>query len=348
MIESQKTIRLIKKKVRDKEKEFQELKIGIENLEKALLLSANKFLNYPQAISHLIVNFSAIISLRFEQSEQEIEFRRGRLINNLRNVCMFLMTTKNILNANKALILKEFCPDIKMDQSELTYYLKPLGDETHNRGQSAVEVHLLNQRGLLLRKIVYKPRNAETEIAILELFKHLNLKKAPSEAELPVFKIVNLGNAGSIWEYIVRADGGGHLQNDAIVELEAMKRTPLYEQAKNNFDRLESVCQAIGVTDLHPENVILRNRIEWVPIVFEVIKVGHVTGLYGKNRTPELKPLKSEEWVLINQFKEHQKGRLFRAVPIATARLEILALLHGVVKKLLYYSIASWVRSMNH
>ena len=234
---------------------------------------------------------------------------------------MFLITTKNILNANKALILKEFCPDIKIDPSEITYYLKPLGEETHNRGQSAVEVHILNQNGTLLRKIVYKPRDAETEVAILELFKHLNIIKEPSEAVLPIFKIINLGNTGSLWEYIVRADGGGHLQNDAIVELEAMKNMPLYGPAKNNFDRLESVCQAIGITDLHPENVILRNHAEWVPIDFEVIKIGHVTGLYGKNKSPEPKFLKSEEWVLINQFKERQKGRLFRAVPIATARL---------------------------
>ncbi|HSX12936.1 MAG TPA: DUF4135 domain-containing protein, partial [Chlamydiales bacterium] len=307
-----------KNKIKEKEKELYEATKSIKNLEKDLLIDVNNFLGHPESISHLTVKFSAIISLRFDDFDKEIEFRRVRLINHLRNVSMFLSNTIKVLSLNKALIVKEFCENIELDPSDLTFYLKPLGEETHNRGQSAVEVSLFDRNEKLLRKIIYKPRNAETEVAILELFKNLNLKKEESVANLPLFKIINLGNEGSFWEFITRADGGGHLQDDAIVELEAMRDTEFYNQAKSNFVRLESVCQAIGITDLHPENIILRNHTEWVPIDMEVIKYGHVTGLYGKNTDPEPLPFSTEEQCLITQFKNEQIDRLFRVVPITT------------------------------
>ncbi len=95
----------------------------------------------------------------------------------------------------------------------------------------------------------------------------------------------------------------------------------LIKQGATSLMYLNTICRAIGVTDLHHENdLLITEGMRWVPIDMEVIKPGHATGLFGYHPERQMK-LSEDERQLLLRFNLQQSTRLFRNVPIPTVVL---------------------------
>ncbi|MBS4169114.1 hypothetical protein PARA125_001767 [Parachlamydia sp. AcF125] len=151
------------------------------------------------------------------------------------------------------------------------FHLKILGGDDHNHGKSPILVTFtsLQDKSTLL-EVVYKPRNAHTDKAILELFAAINAlpEESKSGPALPFYKIehINDGKA-SIWEYI-KGDG---LIMGASTTVKYMLPGEKRDNAEKNLLRLEQVCSRAGITNLHMENVLLTSHGELIPIDLEVV-----------------------------------------------------------------------------
>ncbi|MBI3211319.1 MAG: DUF4135 domain-containing protein, partial [Simkania negevensis] len=75
------------------------------------------------------------------------------------------------------------------------------GADSHNGGKFPLFVEVFDaETGARLGRAVYKPRSAESDIAVMELFRELN--QIPGQPTLPVLKIISLPNGDTLWEFI--------------------------------------------------------------------------------------------------------------------------------------------------
>jgi len=174
--------------------------------------------------------------------------------------------------------------------------------------------------------LFYKPRDAEIDAAVIDLFReinHLPQDEQHTRPPLPEYKIMNCvshdGSPASIWEYI---EGD---YPDCNIDDYVKKIPPENEKVKNCVKHLESVCRALGVSDLHRENIVVRStaptptsfKHEIVPIDLENLQFGASTGMFSLRFQPP--PLSDQEHALINQCREKLKDVLVRYVPLGTS-----------------------------
>ena len=185
------------------------------------------------------------------------------------------------------------------------------------------------------KKVFIKPRNSDIDIAILKLFRNLNQIQHKSIAvDLPVYEVENALNF-SVWEFI---DGhepglGFTFISPFLNQIEASETVK--QNLRLKLSRLEQVAKAIGLSDLHGENVIFTNlkkdthsgkfviisparEIDIVPIDLESIQKDSATGLIEKNADVDIKSFNLEEQTLIDNFKNSLVKIPFRLVPLKT------------------------------
>jgi len=227
----------------------------------------------------------------------------------------FLKNVHAISERNKSVILSTLAPGVQAIE-DIQIELKVLGEETHHGGASTVLVSFVKS-GTMLKKVLYKPRCSETECAILELFKQLNLE--PDHPKLPEYKILPMESC-SYWEYV---EGTHLLSGDAASFLKEFPLTTSErDQAQFNLAYLHSICRSIGISDLHYQNVIFnRDLLQIIPIDMEVIKHGHATGLFGHHQEGPNRQLSVNVLKRIDRFNSDQKNRVFRNTPVATSVL---------------------------
>ena len=137
---------------------------------------------------------------------------------------------------------------------------------------------------------------------------------------LPAYKILNLEKEGSLHEYI---DGENPRRISAKEEIDNMEESDFKSTLTKHLNRLESVCRAIGLTDLHHENILFTKNGMIVPIDIEAIDLSKETGLFGlEEKAPKFDISNSEEISLIEIFNNTTKEVPHRFVPLPTNYFE--------------------------
>lgn len=275
-------------------------------------------------------------------SKDELSYLRNRLTNSLKNISNFSINTYNSIMSDRIQIIKTFKPNMPIDNLDrIKVDLSIIGDDLHNQGKIPMLVKLTLDGDEFLR-VVYKPRNAETDKSIIELFKDLN-KLETTNTKLPTCEILDLGdNKGTIWEFVEGyqfSNGCHNKEANTLQELIGLKKDDIsilgLEAAnlinkiqddtmklkfQNNLERLQNVCKKIGVTDLHFENFILKNDMMLVLIDLEVIdpRMKQQTGLYPRDKEPKLTLLSEKEEELITKFNQDQKNKTCRITLVDT------------------------------
>lgn len=193
---------------------------------------------------------------------------------------------------------------------------------------SNFNVYLLNING---KKIVFKPRDSLLDIAIIKLFKTIN-NTCILYSKLPEFIIINYKKY-SFWEYIESDEITDHncLSNNIHTKLinfnNKIVKVPIYDSnvisiRDKNLKLLNTICYKIGITDLHEENIIIRDNM-FYPIDLENITLGNYTGLFerGKKIGPVLDIPKNIENFII-EFNKNLYFFPVRLVPISTSIFE--------------------------
>jgi len=170
---------------------------------------------------------------------------------------------------------------------------------------------------------VIKPRTSLLDIAVLKLFNDINKVNANTPLNLPYYNIVNCGKY-SIWDYI---EGDENIDaTDPSISITTIipgktlwtPKTKINHKRKNNLEYLNTVASLIGLTDLHGENIILKNDI-YYPIDLEAIDT-NITGLYGFNEKGpvNIELLNKESLDLIEKFNYTKHVYPNRYLPIST------------------------------
>lgn len=350
-------------------KEIADLKEGIQNCknkmvmeEKALVTAINQTIG-GEVIDEtdLPVQFTQMSLPLKEQTMQD--HIKNHAVVSLNNLIGFLTDKKAYLEEKKVALFHEFNPNSPLPES-LEITLKLLGGDSHNGGASPLLLQFNDGKEVCLQ-VVYKPRMATTDKAILDLFSQLN---ELSTEKLPTYKIIDLGKEGSFWEYIegmepgMTSDASDCIQNftQSLQENSGMKveeeisggemgatkeaKLKALEQFTAQLERLHAVCKYAGISDLHGENVrftgITREgktfelitegkyagHFSIIPIDLEVVEKGDETGLMGQFANLKESSLTSQEKLLIDQFSVAQFDRISRVVPVPTAVLMNLLL----------------------
>ncbi|WP_042279833.1 DUF4135 domain-containing protein [Candidatus Protochlamydia sp. R18] len=191
------------------EKEMDACSKAIQEEEERLCqIINNKFSSNIIDVETLPVKFSEISlsSYSSEEEEKQVDYLINKQITSLERFERFIFEATNFLEAHKILIFKEFGKKNVENISNVKINLKLLGADSHHGGKTPLLVSLTIEEAEVL-KVVYKPRGAETDKAIIELFEKLN--SLPPEQkngpDLPTYKIIDLQNH-SLWQYIEGVD----------------------------------------------------------------------------------------------------------------------------------------------
>lgn len=293
------------------------------DLQNEILQRFNQLLGIPSLIKSAPyeMGVGSITIFPEENIDEKLYYVRSIWTNKLRNLEVYIKRTLQILEKHQTMILHRFFSGQPVLFQPIRMEIEQLGAETHNGGECILKVTYYGGANKL-GAIVYKPRSAETEIAILNMFSQLNAlpKNKKTGPDLPVYQVVQLrGGKGSIWEFI-EASAISFLASDEILYKVPNEHR---KEAEINLMRLHSISKHIGLTDLHPQN-ILRRGPQWIPIDMEIIKQGAPTNLYTQRRTvPEPTPLalSEDEDAIIQDFLRSQPHRLSRLAPITTSVL---------------------------
>ena len=294
---------------------------SIQKSEKAILAAANRAVGETAVFTRLPVEFSRF---RFstkdrQENQRQMDYMTARLVNSLFHQVGYFNQVRQFLHKHCATIFGLFKKSLIENPN---FKLEFLGDETHNRGKKPILVTFMqgNQEAF---KMVYKHRDGKVDKLVLELFKAINELPENQKSmrySLPFYQIepvdVTSDQSGeeprSLHEFIK----GKEIALAVSITCDELQD----ETAKGNLLRLEQISRAIGLTDLHRENVILKGN-EWVPIDLEVIQEGaEATGLY-EGKPPTFDKLTGQEQALVEQFKAFTKSLSIRFVPLDTANL---------------------------
>ncbi|MBS0649462.1 MAG: DUF4135 domain-containing protein [Verrucomicrobia bacterium] len=204
--------------------------------------------------------------------------------------------------------------------------------ETHNGGKKTVLIGFKTANGI--KKLVYKPRDARVDKAIVELFVRLNgldEKERSSKLPLPEYKITNWkNNQASIWEFIPGPNLGrkGKIPQKASSFVESQNN----DELKIKLVRLDDILKLLHVSDLHGENVIMKKEgekyLDIVPIDLENVFIKPnrdiPTKLGGQEIRIELernglyKGLTQAEKKLTEELKQEMSKFSVRYLPLGT------------------------------
>ena len=154
---------------------------------------------------------------------------------------------------------------------------------------------------------------------VIDLFKNINAlpdEAKSSSVSLPTYQILNFDNDDdqfSIWQ-AVKGEQYQGFAADTIIQ--AMSRSTQRDGYHEKLQRLETVCRALNLSDLHPENLIFTDD-EVIPIDLESIQLHHATGLY--ERPGSVPPLSARERELIETTQKSLRDIPYRFVPISTS-----------------------------
>lgn len=197
-----------------------------------------------------------------ENSETLLSIYKIRIMSALLNALSSKDAVKQFVNTNRDMILREFYSG---SQSSKDFQCERTLGETHNQGEVTYRVYL--EAGE--KKIYYKPRGGITEKKAIDLFKKLNdLRPDLSELQcsLPFYKIISISEKASLWEGVM----GSHGEHGQLASFN-IKHSTEQEIFKKNLVRLNTVCAAIGIYDLHSENMIYSSSGACIPIDLECI-----------------------------------------------------------------------------
>lgn len=179
------------------------------------------------------------------------------------------------------------------------------------------------------KSYVVKPRSAILDKYIMELFQKINTVNDLSRGvKLPYYNIASLNDEISIWDFIdgnlimnlpnIDVMNPASSVNEVVQKGFKVTSTPIQERI-DNMAYLNTVCSMIGLTDLHSENVILKNNM-YYPIDLESVNPNNVTGLYGFEHVGAVADslLNTKSQKLIDQFNRKINKLPNRFLPIQT------------------------------
>ena len=183
------------------------------------------------------------------------------------NNAVYMNELRHFVETNIDMMISEFCPkfpsDISRDDLEFNIALKDkkvdpkvprlgLCPETHNYGRLPAFIKC-SINGKTLFKLVYKPRNALIDKAVIETFKKINMlndeQKSSKTIPLPEYKIVSLDNC-SLWEYIDGKDIKKEKSAGVYIHNKFSNRPIKLENAQKVLNRLDAVLTRMQISDL--------------------------------------------------------------------------------------------------
>ena len=331
------------------EKEKDELYDKEYEKEDELLSFADKIKEeYPKEFSNLsIKNYYSFLSGTFSAGNDgfdiikiKLQVFHEQILNRIVNKMEYSRCLNSIVGNKKRYIVEKFGSHYLNHADKITFKIEEQGEETHNGGKVPAKVTFMLDNKEVFR-IFLKPRNAKLDTEVINLFSSINGLES-DRPKLPEYKIINLKYSEelySMWEFIDGQSLTGHL---APMTSNITTNHKKHEQLSKKVLWMESVLRRINISDLHGENVILRevgSEPEIVPIDLESIQEGFPTGLYG-NKKPNLQPIKEKERLLIEKFnKEVVPNCRIRVVIIPTSEfLEVFVdynLVPVVAKKIM-------------
>jgi hypothetical protein len=255
---------------------------------------------------------------------------------------------KNLLVTHKEKILKEFAPNLLENKDFVTFKVSPTSAETHNLGRKAMYIDGYSEQDSKEFTIVYKPRNALVDKAVIKVFEDIN--HLTEDGNLPVYKIIPIENQeGSFWEFIEsektyeeelkKAAWNRQVPMVPFKKLVKTKkfgkkvlpeeRERLRKKMKSDVVKMDSILAKLYVSDLHCENVIIRKSrknpaiLELVPIDLENVEPTLIqgTGLGVSRKRSSQVELSSNEKEIIDGFNQNLPSLPHRLVLIKTANL---------------------------
>jgi hypothetical protein len=266
-----------------------------------------------------------MLKLSESEGEGRVAYLKEQLLSSLVNRKVCLKNMQVTFDQQREIIANDFFDRAPFNKEEFF----PEKGETHNRGKIATRV-VCSYQGKEIGKVFYKPRDATIDIAVIQLFRDINALSTDEHPlpPLPVYKISNCelsdGSKASIWEYIEGKPLGGNVDDflQIIMDPEVKARV------KASAEHLESVCLALGVSDLHGENIIERStsptptsfKHEIVPVDLENLQFGKDTGMFPLAK--QLPLLSDQERSLIGRCREQLIDVPVRYVPVGTSHFE--------------------------
>lgn len=200
-----------------------------------------------------------------------------------------------------------------------------LPDETHHKGEIPFRVNFFlasinSTPSVFVFSVFIKPRDAVIDIAVLEVFKKLNLDKTLNP-KLPVYKIITIDKY-SIWAFI---KGCAH-EKTANLAIDKFKNDGkiTIDQADELLKKLrvlDAACEKLTVSDLHLKNVIFTDldtaSPNIVPIDLESLQPeAKQTGLYNVSTASAQYEWSDYAIKVLQAF--NPKNYPFRVVPLET------------------------------
>ena len=272
----------------------------------------------------------SFLEISRKQSSLDFDFCKEKLLNHLTNKLAYLEKVREHVQIFKDSIVNDFFVMTALSIDDIDFKIAFAGDETHNKGKTAAFVEFYSKRDdKVLGKIVYKPRAAEIDVAIIELFRKINEQPHPLPAPdpLPTYKIMMKKELNiSFWEYI----NGHTLPTDKRVVpfiTDYYKKEPTSDVAQRSLakiNRMACILSLIKASDFHGENFIYKTledgSLDIIPIDLENIneKANAVLQLGAQIDRVEL--LLSEKALIIT-FNRHIDAISYRFLPYDTIAL---------------------------
>lgn len=219
------------------------------------------------------------------------------------------------------------------DVSRMTIEFTPFSADEHG---FAPPTKLDVSDGVSEKSLVMKSRVGEIDKRVTDLFARINAVERDS-GQLPVYQQALFRNKFLLSEFIAGKEVVGPLRFDpeaanghvvTITKKDGPDDRPSAEAfsapLQKNVLWLQQVARAIGLTDLHSENIVLdivRQRV--VPIDLEAFTVGEPqeTGLFGQADYPEPQALPEPVQRLVDTFNRERDAIERRFVPVPTGQL---------------------------
>ncbi len=275
-------------------------------------------------------------------SDAEFIFNKENTINRFVNTILYKERVANFLNENRAQILNEFYPNYKDTHTIKFYPVWPsidLQPETHNGGQFPICVELQDEKDSTVGKLMLKPRDALIDREVINVFRTINalsskqksISAGPKETEhqynLPTYKILSFPEKQmSVWEFIEGSQAKKGTVANYIKDL-SYKKCPAKEILVQKLKRMDVILQAMYISDLHYENVIIKGENTDNPQVVPVdcenrqTQEGVKTQLGVRWENNEKIELTSEEKEVIRNFNNQIATIPFRHLLIGTRQL---------------------------
>lgn len=269
-----------------------------------------------------------------EVDEGDILFNIEAVLTSVINSIFYKQEVETFIEEHKKQIVDEFyktrSPEV--DLKSLKFDLTLVKGETHHLGKVPVFI-TFRLNGSNVFTVVYKPRNAGIDKAVIDTFDEINRlpekHKSIPDALLPVYKIVNFSDA-SIWEYIDGQDVDDEkVKNVAIFIARRLANTgERLQKTQQALNRMDAILTRMGISDLHKENIKIKylqdqnKAVEIIPIDLENRQKNHETQLGGKPSSVKLTP--EEEAKIENSFNRKVTSLAYRYLPLNTQLMAVL------------------------